>query len=279
MEKNKYIGGLYFLRSLSYICYTNIRMDKKVFYVLLLCLLSVATCPVYGQDEDKSFRDNQLSNGRVTDAWRKYNDTVSREFKRKNMAYPPREIFLRAFKSQNEMELWARNSEGGEYKLIKTYRICSISGSLGPKRTEGDRQVPEGFYFIEEFNPRSDYLLSMLLNYPNYSDQRMGKGKLGGNIYIHGGCVTVGCLPMTDEGIKELYTICLNAKLNGQEYIPIHIYPTRLSANGMAYLKHEFPKDAARQQFWADLKVGYDYFEKTHKLLPVIYSPEGRYVY
>src|SRR5207244_4495553 len=143
------------------------------------------------------------------------------------------------------------------------------------KRMEGDRQVPEGFYFIEEFNPNSDYCLSLLLNYPNYADQKMGKGKSGGDIYIHGGCVTVGCMPMTDEGIKELYIICLNAKINGQDYIPVHIFPTRLTKNGMAYLNREFPKDAARQQFWSNLKTGYDYFEKTHKLLPIMYSPDG----
>ena len=83
---------------------------------------------------------------------------------------------------------------------------------------------------------------------------------------------------MTDDGIKELYTVCLNAKLNGQEYIPVHIFPTRMNKNGMNYLKNTFPKDMAKQQFWADLKTGYDYFEKYHKLLPVMYSPDGKYV-
>jgi murein L,D-transpeptidase YafK len=152
-----------------------------------------------------------------------------------------------------------------------------MSGILGPKRAEGDRQVPEGYYFIDEFNPKSDYYLSLLLNYPNYSDQLTGRGRLGGDIYIHGGCVTIGCMPMTDPGIEELYTLCLNARCNGQENIPVHIFPTRLTKNGMAYLMRQFPNDKIRQQFWGDLKAGYDYFEKTHKLLPVMYSPDGRY--
>jgi murein L,D-transpeptidase YafK len=254
-------------------------MVKALSFYVVFCLFMAFTMPVYAQGDSVSFRNSQLSYGHVSQSWKKYNDTLSREFRKKGIAYPPKDIFLRAFKSQNELELWARNNENSEYKLIKTYRICSISGSLGPKRTQGDRQVPEGFYFIEEFNPASEYYLSLRLNYPNYSDQAMGNGKLGGDIYIHGGCVTVGCLPMTNEGIQEIYTVCLNAKLNGQVNIPVHIYPTRLSKSGMNYLYHEFPKDLARQQFWSELKTGYDYFEKTHKLLPVMYTPDGRYAY
>jgi murein L,D-transpeptidase YafK len=254
------------------------KMADKLFYILTSILLVCSVGSVYGQDDSTSFRNFQFSFGHVSESWKKYNDTLSKEFKKKNVAYPPKDIYIRAFKSQNEMELWARNNESSEYKLIKTYRICAISGSLGPKRSQGDRQVPEGYYFIDDFNPNSDYYLSLLLNYPNYSDQIMGKDKLGGDIYIHGGCVTIGCMPMTNDGIQEIYTVCMNARLNGQEYIPVHIFPTRLNKNGMNYLNREFPKDPARQQFWAELKNGYDYFEKTHKLLPVMYTPDGKYV-
>jgi murein L,D-transpeptidase YafK len=214
----------------------------------------------------------------VSDSWKKFNDTLGKEFKKRGVAYPPKDIYLRAFKSQNEMELWARNNESNEYKLIKTYHICAISGALGPKRMQGDRQVPEGYYFIEDFNNKSDYYLSLQLNYPNYSDQMLGNQKTGNDIYIHGGCVTVGCMPMTDPGIQELYTACLNARLNGQIYIPVHVFPTRLTKNGMAYLKREYGNDAAKQQFWEQLKSGYEYFEKYHKLLPVMYTPDGKYV-
>ena len=245
-----------------------------VFFVVMICW----SVSVDAQTDSASFRNSQLSYMRVSDSWKKYNDTLGREFKRRNIPWPPKDIYLRAFKSQNELELWARNSETSEYKLIKTYRICSISGSLGPKRAQGDRQVPEGFYFIAEFNPTSEYYLSLRLSYPNFSDQLMGKEKLGGDIYIHGGCVTVGCLPMTNEGIQEIYTLCLNAKLNGQQNIPVHIFPTRLTKNGMSYLNREFPKDVAKQQFWNELKTEYDYFERTRRLLPVMYTPDGKYV-
>lgn len=246
--------------------------------VLLVLAFSALANTSFSQSDSRDFRNFQLSCPRVADAWSRYNDSLGRDFKRKGLEYPPKDIYLRAFKSQNELEVWARGSNGGEYRLIKTMHICALSGILGPKRAEGDRQVPEGYYFIEDFNPKSDYYLSLQINYPNYSDQLVGRGRLGGDIYIHGGCVTIGCMPVTNEGIQELYVLCLNARLNGQENIPVHIYPTRLTKQGMNYLYRQFPNDKIRQQFWADLKVGYEYFEKTHRILPVMYSPEGRYI-
>ncbi len=248
---------------------------KTLLYTLLF---SACAWRVHAQNDAKNFQEYQFSSDRVTDAWKKYNDTLRKDFKLKNVAWPPTDIFLRAFKSQNELELWARDNVATEYKKIKTYRVCAVSGTLGPKRQQGDKQVPEGYYFIEDFNPKSDYHLSLMLNYPNYSDALIGKNKLGGDIYIHGGCLTVGCLPMDNNGISELYTVCLNAKLNGQDYIPVHIFPTRMNRNGINYLISEYPGNVAKQQFWASLKKGYDYFEQNHKLLPVMYAADGTYL-
>ena len=254
--------------------------NKQLLYSIIagIVITCFAASSSFAQNDSLKFRNYQFSFGRVSQASKEFNDTLSKEFRKKGLAFPPKDIYLRVFKSQNEMELWARNKSTGKYRFIKTYHICALSGSLGPKRFRGDNQVPEGYYFIEGFNPKSNYYMALHLNYPNYSDSIMGKGDLGGDIYIHGGCVTVGCMPMTDEGIKELYTICLDARLNGEKYIPVHIFPTHLTRGGINYLRYEYPNDPARQQFWAQLKAGYDYFEKYHKLLPVMYSPDGKYV-
>lgn len=255
-------------------------MRQNLIYSLFLGLIiSLFSVSANAQDDIQAFRNFQLSCTRVSQAWAKYNDTLSKEFEKVGVAYPPKDVYLRTFKSQNEMELWARNDKSSEYKLVKTYRICALSGILGPKRRDGDRQVPEGYYFIEDFNPRSDFYLSLLLNYPNYLDMVDGdKVNPGGDIYIHGGCVTVGCMPMTDDVIQELYVICLNAKLNGETHIPVHIYPVRFNKPGLNFLGREYAKDTTKQAFWVNLKAGYDYFEKTHKLLPVMYTPDGKYV-
>ncbi len=244
--------------------------------VSLLLLARAATA----QDESQTFRAFQFSFNRVTQAWAKNNDSMARLFNAKGVAYPPSSIYLREFKAQNELELWARNNDTAQYVLIKNYRVCALSGALGPKRWEGDRQVPEGQYFIDDYNPKSDFHLSLLLNYPNYSDLILGnKTKPGGDIYIHGSCVTVGCIPMTDPVIQELYTVCLASRMAGQTYVPVHIYPTRFNKEGLNFLGREYGQDTVKQRFWVNLKTGYDYFEKFRKLQPVMYTPDGRYAF
>jgi murein L,D-transpeptidase YafK len=256
-------------------------MNKKLFCSLLIgFVLTLLAAPTQAQDDVATFRNFQFSFPRVSQSWSKWNDSLKNMFVSKGLAYPPKDIYLRAFKSNNEMELWARNNDSAKYELVKLYHVCALSGGMGPKRFEGDRQVPEGMYFIEEFNPKSDYFLSMLLNYPNYSDMIMGdKRKPGGDVYIHGGCVTIGCLPMTDPVIQELYSLCLSARMNGQVYIPVHIYPVRFDRRGLNYLGRNFAFDTEKQRFWVNLKAGYDYFERWRKLMPVIYTPDGRYVF
>ncbi len=94
----------------------------------------------------------------------------------------------------------------------------------------GDYQVPEGFYYINEFNPRSLYHLSLGLNYPNASDRMLcDMSQPGGDIYIHGSCVTTGCIPITDGQIEELYVLAAHAKDMGQDFIPVHIFPVNFS--------------------------------------------------
>ncbi len=248
--------------------------------ILVFFLAIFLSFSASAQDDSQTFRNFQFSFTRVSQAWMKYNDTLKNLFKKEGLAYPPKDIFIRSFKSNNEMELWARDKPNEEYKLIKNYRVCALSGILGPKRVEGDRQVPEGFYFIDDFNPKSDFYLSLLVSYPNYSDMVLGnKEKPGGDIYIHGGCVTIGCLPLTDQFIQEFYVLCLNAKINGQNYIPVHIFPARFDRQGLNFLGRTYANDLEKQKFWVNLKKGYDYFEKYHKLQPVMYTPDGKYVF
>src|SRR5207237_967484 len=119
-------------------------------------------------------------------------------FKLAKVGYPPAQLYYRVFKKENEVELWAGN-EGRELSLIKKYAICYASGGLGPKREEGDLQVPEGFYVFDEFNDKSNYHLALRVSYPNASDRVLGTpGKLGGLIYMHGNCVSIGCIAMED---------------------------------------------------------------------------------
>jgi murein L,D-transpeptidase YafK len=249
---------------------------------LALCstMLFSATTTTQAQSDNSLFKSYQMGAPRVAKAYAQYNENLKKAFEAKGLAYPPSDVYIRSFKAHNEFEVWVKNPDVDTYTLFKEYKICALSGSLGPKRWEGDRQVPEGLYFISDFNPKSDFYLSMLLNYPNYSDLILGnKSTPGGDIYIHGGCMTVGCLPMKDEGIQEIYTLCLNAKLNGQNNIPVHVFPVRFNKAGINFLGREYAEDTTKQKFWINLKAGYDYFEKNRMILPVMYTPEGKYVF
>ena len=181
------------------------------------------------------------------------------------------------FKREQTVELWVSGAGNDTFELLKEYRVCASSGTAGPKRQQGDDQVPEGFYRIERFNPLSNYHLSLGVSYPNQADKILGvKGRLGGDIFIHGNCVTIGCVPITDEGIKELYVIAVEARSAGQSSIPVHIFPTKLTDKGLKRLQREYV-ESKLLEFWMSLKPGYEFFEKNRRLPIVTVDKLGRY--
>ncbi|MCY7291418.1 MAG: hypothetical protein LH615_04475, partial [Ferruginibacter sp.] len=132
------------------------------------------------------------------DANSRMEDSLKKQFEKQNLNWPPQAMYLRSFKFDRQLEIWVKSSTKEPYKLFKTYKVCQQSGSMGPKRVEGDYQVPEGFYYINEFNPNSNYHLSLGLNYPNASDRILSDAiRPGSAIYIHGNCVSTGCIPIT----------------------------------------------------------------------------------
>lgn len=165
---------------------------------------------------------------RVEAAEAKQREAIKAAFKRAGAAYPPREIFIRAFKKEAELELWARAREGEGLVLIERFLLCKMSGELGPKARQGDKQIPEGFYTIDRLNPRSRFHLSLGIDYPNALDTARAEGEdPGDNIFIHGGCFSVGCLSIGDDGIERVYLIAAQAIATRRETIPVHIFPCR----------------------------------------------------
>jgi murein L,D-transpeptidase YafK len=202
---------------------------------------------------------------RVREARERRTDDIRKLFSDAGIAYPPAQVLLRVFKNDDVMELWVRSRNRKEYVHLKDYAICSRSGELGPKRRRGDLQVPEGFYRLSRFNPVSNFLLSMLVNYPNPSDRIRGYRKnLGGDIFIHGDCVTIGCVPITDRWIEELYLICLDSKWRSGNWPLVHIFPTRLTDDGLQSLEKDFVGKSDLLDFWKELQPGYLLFEEKH---------------
>lgn len=108
------------------------------------------------------------------------------------------------FKNERRLEVHAPG-----WKTPRVYLMTGFSGTLGPKLKEGDGQIPEGVYGIEYLNPNSSYYLSMKVSYPNDADRRRakadGRTNLGGDIMIHGTNATVGCVPVGDDAIEDVF--------------------------------------------------------------------------
>lgn len=226
---------------------------------------------------NNDFLDDQKNFPRVRNAISEKIQSVQKLFKDNDIEFPPKAIYIRIFKSQQSLELWAQSSKTDTFQLIKSYSFCTSSGILGPKRRQGDYQIPEGFYYIDRFNPLSSFHLSLGINYPNKLDRKLGKqDNLGGDIFIHGDCVTIGCIPITDDLIKELYLVAVFTKDNGQDKIPVHIFPVSLTKSNFNIINQKF--NNKHFEFWKNLKEGFDYFESKRQL-PVVAIKNNKYIF
>jgi hypothetical protein len=227
---------------------------------------------------ESRFMLEQLRYDRVREARLLARHSLKRLFHERGIRYPAAEIFLRAFKRERVLEVWVRADDAERFELLKSYAVCAQSGELGPKRRQGDLQVPEGFYHLNMFNPRSNFHLSLGVDYPNRRDRTVGGGvRLGGDIFIHGGCRSEGCLAVTDDGIRELYWLAVEARAAGQGRIPVHIFPSRLEPGDLQLLQQTFAHAPDLGRFWATLQPGYAFFE-THRRPPEMgVSAAGEY--
>ena len=219
---------------------------KILTFMLLSALIFITSC-----------RDSTKGKARAADAKARVTTELKAALKEKTIA-PGSAVFIRAFKEERELEMFLKNKKSGNYELFRTYPIAGMSGDLGPKLAEGDRQVPEGFYAVGPgaMNPNSSYHLAFNIGFPNAYDR--ANERTGSYIMVHGSTASIGCLAMTDEKIEEIYTLCEDAFQAGQPFFRIHIFPFRMTKERMTM--------AAKDKwlpFWKNLKTGYDLFEKN----------------
>lgn len=179
-------------------------------------------------------------------------------------------LYLRIFKEESELELWASTNQG--YQLLRRYPVCTWSGALGPKQREGDGQSPEGFYSVGagQLNPRSNYHLAFNLGYPNAYDRAHQRS--GSYLMVHGNCVSIGCYAMGDANIEEIYSLMAAALSAGQTAVPVHVFPFHYRAGWQQ--RHQ---DSPWIDFWRQLEAGYRAFEAGGRP-PQIRVQSGRYV-
>ena len=243
---------------------------------ILVFVVLISSLQMFAQN---GFKVNQSKHARVQLAYAEKFEEIEKHTEKRGLDINKIQIFIRAFKKERKLELWGKNIEDEKYVLIEKYRFCNFSGKLGPKRKQGDLQIPEGFYYVDRFNPLSKFFLSLGLNYPNKSDLFFAdKDNPGGDIFIHGNCVTTGCITITDDKIKELYVYTMEARNNGQRKIPVHIFPLQMHHHKFIELKNSYSDNIELIEFWENIKPVYDYFE-THKKLPKInIDTRGKYL-
>ncbi len=246
-------------------------LSRSLLFVLLLPAL-------FGSNPQSDFLKAQKQYKRVKAAFEEKEALLRKKLQSHEMAFDNFNLLLVAYKSEDLIEVYAQAKKSKVYKKIISYQVCTRSGKLGPKRKEGDLQVPEGFYYIDRFNPSSSFHLSLGINYPNLSDKRKSTAKhLGGDIFIHGACASIGCLPITNDCIKELYVLAVWAKHYGQNKIPVYIFPFKMTKQALEAQKSQYHKETVA--FWDNLKEGYDRFLQQPRELSFSINAQGDYVF
>lgn len=244
----------------------------KTLIILILSVLSTAFVVT------ADFLADQKKHERVKEAYGEKKSLIAKQLKDLDLNLDNINLLITVFKEEQELTLYVKKKTDIKYKKLSTYQICANSGELGPKRKQGDGQVPEGFYSIDRFNPASSYYLSLGVNYPNQSDKIKSKAAdLGGDIFIHGECVTIGCMPMTNDKIKEIYIYAIQARDNGQLKIPVYIFPFKFTDENIAKYTEQYKANAGLIQFWDNLKPGYDKFHTSFQELKMKVDKNGNY--
>ncbi|MCU0403258.1 MAG: hypothetical protein MUE99_01830 [Chitinophagaceae bacterium] len=249
---------------------------RGLFFIWFSCLwLGVVAQPPLQKD----FLTFQKSFKRVDEAFVKQEEVLKADFAAKGFEWPAKFMYIRSFKYDSKLEVWLKNKPNEPYRKFKTYKVCALAGNFGPKRFEGDYQVPEGFYYINEFKPNSQYHLALGVNYPNASDRILSDPKRpGGEIFVHGSCVTVGCIPLTDPVIEEVYVLAAATRAAGQDFIPIHVFPVMFkNDNSWDKLEKFMEARPDYKPLVYKLQKVYYYFEERKQLPTLVINGAGEY--
>lgn len=99
---------------------------------------------------------------------------------------------------------------------------------------------------------------------------------LGNQIFIHGSYVTIGCIPIGDDKIEEVFVITDPRTVGGTR---VDIFPCRYTDLNLEKLKRIKDHDNNLYRFWMDLRKGYDYFEEKKQIPEIFAEPQtGRYI-
>lgn len=182
----------------------------------------------------------------VEDRLREYGSAARERLKpffdAKQVPYPPARVTLVGLKAEKTVEIYAAGTNQN-LQFIHAYPILGASGGPGPKLREGDRQVPEGIYTVEWLNPNSLYHISFRIGYPNEFDREQAKlenrTNLGGDIMLHGGAKSVGCLAMGDPASEDFFVLAADTGISN---VTIILSPVDFRHGKTVAITDKFPK-------------------------------------
>ena len=192
------------------------------FAVAIVLIMGLIVFYRYGRGVWRPLKLKITGKQTVEDVLERLESEMKQRFSDLLLLIDGRPLALLAFKEERRLEVWKTTDAGWSFR--KSYPFTAFSGRLGPKLREGDRQIPEGLYAIEYLNPNSRYHLSMKVDYPNEFDREKARHdnreQLGDDIFIHGMNATIGCIPIGNHGIEELfYLVAKNGYQNTQVII------------------------------------------------------------
>lgn len=187
---------------------------------ILLCLLAVVIVAAVFSAQLRSVVEPVFHKHQLAERLQQISGTVRARlrphFDKAQLAYPPKRVTLVGLKKERVLQVYAADA-AGIYHFICAFPILAASGISGPKLREGDAQVPEGIYEIESLNPNSAFHVALRVGYPNLFDREQakkdGRTNLGGDIMIHGGAASIGCLAMGDEAAEDLFVLAADTGL------------------------------------------------------------------
>jgi hypothetical protein len=188
----------------------KLRWNHVLVFLLTITLCAIAISHLAAPNSVHTMTGEKTVADRLTEFGDVVHGRLQPRFREVGIAYPPKKLVLVGLKQERQLEIWVTDGSH-DFRFLKTYPILAASGTSGPKLKEGDRQVPEGLYKVESLNPNSRFHLALRVNYPNDFDKqqgrRDGRTKLGGDIMIHGGAASIGCLAMGDPAAEDLFVL------------------------------------------------------------------------
>ena len=186
--------------------------------------------------------------------------------KNSSLIYDDLDILFIAYKSELEFQFWAKSrNKDSSYKFISSYPITDSTVSIvGPKSKYGDSRTPEGIYSVI-FYPSfrwSDFYLAFRITYPNNLDLARRKywnigAKAGGDINLHGCCISIGCIPVGNPVVEEIFFVTRENQIQNSN-ISIMIFPYKFDNKDTKKSHYEkYDNNLKLIEFWKSLEVIY----------------------